>query len=149
VDGKAATLAMAGDSVDLTLTGIEPNALTAGSILCHPDFPAPMAATFQARIVVLDVAIPILKGQQVTLHAHAARESGHVSGLISLLDPKSGEVAKLRPRCLVKGQSAVVEVTPARPMCLETYGEYKALGRVALRDGGRTIAVGIVTGITS
>jgi elongation factor 1 alpha-like protein len=28
---------------------------------------------------------------------------------------------------------------------LELYSDYRALGRVALRDGGRTIAVGVVT----
>lgn len=78
----------------------------------------------------------------------AARESGHISGLVSLLNGKTGEVQRARPRCLLKGQSAVVEVTPARPLCLECYSDYRALGRVALRDGGRTIAVGVVTGCT-
>lgn len=68
-----------------------------------------------------------------------------MSGLVSLLDPRSGEVQRAKPRCLLKGQSAVVEVTPARPLCLEEYAEYRPLGRVALRDGGRTIAVGVVT----
>lgn len=75
----------------------------------------------------------------------AARESGHISRLVSLLNSKTGEVQRARPRCLLKGQSAVVEVTPARPLCLEDYLHYRTLGRVALRDGGRTIAVGIVT----
>ncbi len=55
---------------------------------------------------------------------------------------------RAKPRCLIKGQSAVVEVTPARPLCLEEYSDYRALGRVALREGGRTVAVGIVTAVT-
>ncbi|KXZ51970.1 hypothetical protein GPECTOR_11g92 [Gonium pectorale] len=50
-----------------------------------------------------------------------------------------------RPRCLTRGQTALVEVTAARAMVLEEYSEYRALGRVALREGGRTLAVGIVT----
>jgi elongation factor 1 alpha-like protein len=54
-------------------------------------------------------------------------------------------VQRARPRCLLKGQAAVVEVSPTRPLCLESYADYRALGRVALRDGGRTIAVGVVT----
>jgi translation elongation factor EF-1alpha len=85
---------------------------------------------------------------QVTLHAHTARESGHISGLVSLLNAKTGEVLRSKPRCLLKGQTAVVEVTPARPLCLEDFADMRALGRVALRDGGRTVAVGIVTGVT-
>ena len=85
---------------------------------------------------------------QVTLHAHTARESGHISALVSLLNSKTGEVVRAKPRCLLKGQTAVIEITPARPICLEEYSDYRALGRVALREGGRTLAVGIVTSVT-
>ncbi len=81
---------------------------------------------------------------QVTLHAHASQETGHMSHLVSLLDSKTFEVSKNKPRCLLKGQSAMVEVTLSRTMCIETYKDYRALGRIALRDGGRTIAVGTV-----
>lgn len=63
------------------------------------------------------------------------------------MHPKTGEVTKARPRALIKGQTAVVVVTPVRAMCLEQYSDYKALGRIALREGGRTLAVGIVTAI--
>lgn len=60
----------------------------------------------------------------------AARETGHISGLVSLLNAKTGEVQRARPRCLLKGQSAVVEVTPARPICVEDYADYRVRGRV-------------------
>lgn len=45
----------------------------------------------------------------------------------------------------MKGQTGAVEVRLDRPLCLEEYSDLKALGRVALRDGGRTLAVGVVT----
>ena len=40
---------------------------------------------------------------QVTLHAHTAREEGHVSALICTLNPKTGEVAKAKPRWVAWG----------------------------------------------
>ena len=86
---------------------------------------------------------------QVTLHAHASQETGHLSQLLSLLDSKTFEVSKNKPRCLLKGQSAMVEVTLSRAVCLETYRDYRALGRIALRDGGRTLAVGTVSELVS
>jgi hypothetical protein len=42
-------------------------------------------------------------------------------------------------------QTSLVEVTLARPLALEEFSDYKALGRLALRESGRTVAVGIVT----
>jgi elongation factor 1 alpha-like protein len=44
-------------------------------------------------------------------------------------------------------QTALIEVTPVRPMPLERFADVKALGRIALREGGRTVAVGVVTSI--
>lgn len=52
-------------------------------------------------------------------------------------------------RCLTKGVTAVVEVAVAggtgRGVCCEEYADLRPLGRVALRDGGRTAAVGVIT----
>lgn len=36
---------------------------------------------------------------QVTLHAHSAREEGHISALLSAINPKTGEPLKAKPRC--------------------------------------------------
>ena len=82
------------------------------------------------------------------MHVHAAHEAGHVSRLIALLDAKTGEVRRARPRALARGATALVEVELARPLCLETYADCRPLGRVALRDGGHTLAVGVVTALS-
>lgn len=42
VDGKPASLARAGDSADVTLTGVDATAVCSGTVLCHPDFPVPL-----------------------------------------------------------------------------------------------------------
>lgn len=104
---QAATLARASDSADLVLSGIEPNSAFAGAVLCHPDFPVHLASKVEARVLVLDISIPILKGHAVTVHAHAAREAGTISGLVAVLDSKTGQQTKQRPRCLLKGQVGV------------------------------------------
>lgn len=43
-------------------------------------------------------------------HIHHAKEAARVVKIVSLLDPKTGKVAKKAPRCLTAKQSAVVEV---------------------------------------
>ena len=42
VDGKPASVARAGDSADVTLTGVDATAVCSGTVLCHPDFPVPL-----------------------------------------------------------------------------------------------------------
>lgn len=142
-----APLAMAGDSADLLLSGVDASALHSGCVLCHPEFPVRLAVKFIAQVLVLDVGLPLLKGHAVTIHAHTAREAGVISHLMALCDAKTGEPTKQRPRCLTSGQTALIEVTPVRPVPLEAFSDLKALGRVALREGGRTVAVGVVTRI--
>lgn len=50
-------------------------------------------------MLVLEVPVPLLKGQPVTLHAGVAREAAHLTALVAQLNPRTGEVAKARPRC--------------------------------------------------
>lgn len=81
------------------------------------------------------------------IHAHAASETGHISRLVAVVDPKTGEHSKKRPRVLTRGQSAVIEVTALRATCFEPYADCRSLGRIVLREGGQTLAVGIVTAV--
>jgi elongation factor 1-alpha len=39
-------------------------------------------------------------------------------------------------------------MTPQKPVCLEKFNEYPALGRFAVRDMKLTVAVGIIKEIT-
>ncbi len=69
VDGQAVALARAGDTVDVVLAGVDSSALAVGALVCHPEWPVPVAARMEARIVVLDLPMPILKGRQVSMLA--------------------------------------------------------------------------------
>jgi translation elongation factor EF-1alpha len=40
---------------------------------------------------------------------------------------------------------ALVRIDLVRAVCVEKYADYRALGRITLRDQGATLAVGIVT----
>jgi elongation factor 1 alpha-like protein len=82
-------------------------------------------------------------------HVHHVRRPARISQLISLLDPKTGGIIRQRPRHLTANQSAVIEVVPDEVVCIEEYANFRGLGRVALRDGGKTIAVGIIVHIIS
>lgn len=139
--------ARAGDTVDVVVSVSDPLAIHAGSVMCSPSQPVQLAQKFTAQIAVLDIVIPLLHGQNVTLHAHTASDTGIISRIVSLIDEDTGKVTRERPRCLLKGQAAIVEIIPSHPMALATFQDCKALARVALRDAGRTLAVGRITHI--
>jgi elongation factor 1 alpha-like protein len=147
LQGQQLKTARAGEGVDVGLNGIDPGMLAPGGVVCHPDYPVPVATRFEVQLLTLDIRTPILKGSQVILHVHHARQPARVDQLVSLLDPKKGTVLRQRPRHLTANQSAIVVVVPDEGVCIEKYSDFRALGRIALREGGKTIAVGIVTNI--
>lgn len=146
-DSQACPIARAGDSVAVSLQGINASNVMAGGVLCHPDFPVYVAKHLEVKVLVLDVATPILVGSQLEFHIHHAKEAARVVKILSLLNSKTGKVAKKAPRCLTAKQSAVIEVLLQGPVCVDEFSSCKSLGRVFLRALGRTIAVGIVTRI--
>jgi elongation factor 1 alpha-like protein len=146
-DSQPCTIARAGDSVAVTLQGIDPGRVLSGGVLCHPSFPVSVADRLELKVLVLDVSPPILIGAQLEFHIHHAKEAARVLKITSLLDPKTGKVTKKSPRCLLAKQSAILEVELQESVCVEEFSSSRALGRVFLRSSGKTVAVGVVSKI--
>ncbi|GER54106.1 elongation factor 1-alpha [Striga asiatica] len=147
---KPCDVARAGDNVTVNLQGIEANRVTAGGVICHPNYPVQVANRLELKILVLEaISTPIVIGSQFEFHIHHAKEAARVVKMSSLLDPKTGKMTKKSPRCLLAKQNAIIEVVLEGPVCVEEYSRCRSLGRVFLRSSGRTIALGIVTGIIS
>ncbi|GKD29340.1 HBS1-like protein isoform X1, partial [Tanacetum coccineum] len=144
-DSQPCTIARAGDSVAVSLQGIDATSVISGGVLCHPDFPVAVSNHLELKILVLDVQIPILIGSQLEFHIHHAKEAARVKKIVSLLDSKTGKVTKKSPRCLLAKQSAIVEVVLQGDVCVDEFSNSKAVGRVFLRSLGTTVAVGVVT----
>ncbi|KAK2181185.1 hypothetical protein NP493_407g03006 [Ridgeia piscesae] len=149
IDDLPMQCAFAGDNVVLTVTGIDMSNVTVGSILCLPNDPIKAVTRFTARIVLLNIDVPITKGFPVVFHYLSTSEPAHIHKLVSLLHKSTGEVTKKKPRCLVKNSSAVIELQLDRPVCIELYKDYKALGRFMLRYAGSTIAAGLITEVSA
>lgn len=66
-DSQACSIARAGDSVAVSLQGIDGSKVVAGGVLCHPDFPVNVAKRLEVKVLILDVATPILVGSQVCI----------------------------------------------------------------------------------
>lgn len=56
----------AGTNVTLYLTAIDPIQLNIGSVLCSPSALVPLVTTFNARIIVFDIQLPMTAGVSVS-----------------------------------------------------------------------------------
>lgn len=65
-DSSSSATAFAGDHVTLTVSGADPNVLHTGDFLCDPASPIPLASRVQARIVLFNIIVPLIKGAQVS-----------------------------------------------------------------------------------
>jgi len=148
-DGQLVAAAGAGMTVDIGLSDIGEASLYRGAVLCHADYPVPSCTVVEMRIVVLDIAFPILQGQAAVFHCHVLNEAAHISKLKAIVASAraDAEIKKKNPRTLKSHAHAIVEVKLDRPVCVERFRDIGSLGRVALRDKGETIAIGIVTDI--
>lgn len=57
--------AKAGDNVTINLQGIDANRVMAGDVLCHPEYPIAVTNHLELKILLLDIAVPILICSQV------------------------------------------------------------------------------------
>ncbi|XP_062406151.1 HBS1-like protein isoform X1 [Sardina pilchardus] len=139
--------AAAGDHVTLFVTGMDIIKINVGCVFCDPKEPIKACTRFRARVLLFNIEVPITQGFPVLLHYQTISEPATIRKLVSILHKSSGEVLKKKPKCLGKGQNAVVEIQTQRPVALELYKDFKELGRFMLRYVGSTIAAGVVTEI--
>jgi elongation factor 1 alpha-like protein len=138
--------ALAGDIVEVTLSGIDPARISPGCVLCHTHLTLrpKVKRKFEARILVMErLVVPIIRGSQVLLHMHSLDVPAVLSRLISS-ERRGDSTPRLNPRVVAGGVTATVEITLSEKLVIEESNECKALGRFVLRRGGDTIAVGLI-----
>jgi len=143
-DDIEVTKVTGGENVKVKIKGIEEDAVTKGFVLCDPNNPIKSCKTFDAQVAVLDYASIICAGKTFVLHLQAIIEEVTLKALICLVDKKTGEKSKTRPRFIKQDQIAIVRFQSDDVICMETFKDHPQLGRFTLRDEGKTIAIGKV-----
>ena len=143
--------ALAGTNVELGLHDLDdPTMLQVGCLLCDPTKPIQRIVSFEAQIQTLDtLSIPLVKGIQFTMHVHNTDVPVTVRKLIGLCDKSNPAViVQKKPRRIGRNEIAKVRIEMLdghSGICVETFKDFRALGRVLLRDNGVTVCVGYIT----
>ncbi|KAK4666150.1 hypothetical protein QC763_406430 [Podospora pseudopauciseta] len=134
VDEAPADWAVAGQSVVLHLSHIDPMHVKSGDIICDPNKPIPKDKTFTLKALAFDFLMPM----QVDVHRGRLHSAGKIIAMPALLDKTTGGVKKKNPRLVKPGEVARVRVE------LDDQVPLEAGQRVVLRSGGETIAAGLL-----
>jgi len=145
---QAARAGQVGDYMDAVVLPLEPQFANIGGAICDIKHPVPVVDIFQAQILVFELDIPIMRGQQFMCYLHTEVLTGTLVRLEKLI--VKGKPQDKRPKCLQKGQIAIVRIRVDHKVCVDPKpndGPPTCLARLVLRDRGRTVAAGVVTGV--
>ncbi|RLG65503.1 translation elongation factor EF-1 subunit alpha [archaeon] len=141
-------MAKPGDNIGFNVRGVARHEIRRGDVAGHPDNPPTVVEEFIGQVVVIYHPTAISAGYTPVLHAHTARTPVVFAELLKKIDPRTGQVVEENPKFLKTGDAAIVKFIPIKPVVLEVFKEFPALGRFAIRDSGFTCAVGLVLEIT-
>ncbi|KAI4456710.1 translation factor [Holotrichia oblita] len=132
-----------GENVKIKLKNVEEEDVSPGFVLCDAANPIRIGKVFDAQVVILEHKSIICAGYSAVMHIHCAAEEVTVK-VSRLLDKKTGEKSKTRPRFVKQDQVAIMRIECAGVICLEVFTLFPQMGRFTLRDENKTIAIGKV-----
>jgi len=136
VDHEPVDWAVAGQIPTLHLVNIDPVHLRLGDIACSPNNPIKLISSFRCKILAFEHVLP----SSVDVFRGRLQTEGRISTLVARLDKVSGEVLKKKPRIVKPGEVARVIVELEAELPLEVGV------RIVLREGGNTVAAGLLEG---
>jgi len=144
-----------GANIGFNVKGLSMKQLHRGMVAGEAkDNPPREAASFVSQIVVVNHP-GIRAGYAPVVDCHTAHIACRFDSILNKVDRRSGKViedagaaATGAPIVIKTGDSALVSMVPTKPMCVETFAAFPPLGRFAVRDLKRAVAVGVVKEIT-
>lgn len=106
--------------------------------------PCPATTDFIAQLALVDMVEhrPVFTaGYDCVMHVHTTEVEVTCIQLVSVTDQQGVESRK---RFALTGQKCVARLRVPLKTCMETFDRMPSLGRITLRDEGRTIAIGKV-----
>ena len=144
----ALTEAQPGDNVGFNIKNVSVKEIRRGNVAGDSKRDPPKEAeTFTAQVIIMNHPGEIKNGYAPVLDCHTAHIACVFQELKEKIDRRTGKTVEENPKCVKSKDSAIVELKPKKPMCVESFQEYPPLGRFAVRDMKQTVAVGIIKAV--
>jgi len=137
-----------GDNVGFNVKGLSIKDIKRGMVAGDAKNDPPcQAGTFNAQVIILDHPNKIMAGYTPVLDCHTSHIACKFNKLLQSIDKRTGKKKEDDPKSVKTGDAALVEMLPSKPMCVEPFSEYPPLGRFAVRDMRKTVAVGVIKSV--
>lgn len=84
---------------------------------------------FHFQVIILNHPGQISAGYAPVLDCHTAHIACKFSELKEKIDRRSGKKLEENPKFLKSGDAAIVDMSPGKPMCVESFSDYPPLGK--------------------
>jgi len=144
---EAIPKALPGDNIGFAIRGATIKDLHRGDVVSDSKNIVPVLNPGDGMICQLIIIwhpTAVAIGYTPVCHMHTAQIACKFDELQKKLDPRSGQVVEENPQFLKKNDAAICKLSPIKKLCVEKFKDIPELGRLAVRDMGRTVAVGVV-----
>ena len=137
--------AIPGDNVGFNVKGLSVKDIKRGNVAGDTKNDPPREVeSFLAQVIIMNHPGNIENGYTPVLDCHTAHIACKFAEIQSKVDRRTGKATEEEPKSVKNGDSAIILLKPSKPMCCESFVEYPPLGRFAVRDMKRTVAVGVI-----
>ena len=134
-----------GDNVGFNIKNVGVKDIKRGNVAGDAKKDPPAKTTkFLAQVIVLNHPGEIRNGYSPVVDCHTAHIACKFAEITTKMDRRSGAVLEENPPCVKNGDAALVWMEPSKGMCVEVFTDYAPLGRFAVRDMRKTVAVGVI-----
>lgn len=138
-----------GDNVGFNVKGVTLKDIKRGNVTGDSkNDPPKEVSDFKAQVIIMNHPNEIKSGYCPVIDCHTSHIAVKFEKLLQKIDRRTGKQMEEEPKAVKNGESALVHMVPQKPLVCETFTTYPPLGRFAVRDMKRTVAVGVIKEIT-
>eukprot|EP01091_Cochliopodium_minus_P008405 TRINITY_DN1901_c0_g1_i2.p1 TRINITY_DN1901_c0_g1~~TRINITY_DN1901_c0_g1_i2.p1 ORF type:complete len:447 (-),score=126.70 TRINITY_DN1901_c0_g1_i2:141-1481(-) len=140
--------AIPGDNIGFNINNVNYRDLGRGVVCGDVNNDPPVGVvSFQAQVIVLDHPGEIKIGYTPVLDCHTSHIACRFSEILNKVNMRTGKQREDNPSFVKNGDSALINLVPIKPLCVDSFKEYPSLGRFAVRDMRTTVAVGVIKSV--
>merc|ERR1712107_647817 len=111
-----------GDNVGFNVKNVAVKDLRRGFVASDSkSSPANSIGSFEAQVIVMNHPGQISNGYSPVLDCHTAHVACKFKEIKEKMDRRSGKVLEQNPKFVKTGDACIVDLTPTKPMCVETF----------------------------